>query len=641
MRFVSVVAVTATVVTAALTQPHTARGAPAPTIFPLSQIKRGQTGYGLTTMKGVEPERFTFEVVDVVKNFLPKQDIIMVKSDDPKVQVTGFWQGMSGSPLFIDDKIVCAFSYGFKFNKVALGGCTPIEYMTRDGLGTAVRGQEVIKPAQRPNVPSSMDAATKSAFTIIHPTVASTADWRRLATDGTVAAAMGGGAPRSNWLTSAPLATPIATPSRPADQPVMTASVPLAVAGFSAPAFDELQQLFGGTGITPVRAGGTGGGGGEHADGPSAFQLGGAISVELIRGDMSAAATGTVSYIDGNRVLAFGHPLFQSGEFYAPVYTAVVHTVIPSSQSAFVMASPAKEIGALVLDRQSEIMADTSKRTSMIPLDIFITRGHGKGESKGEFHVELLNNKYYTAQLAGNAVGSAVGYYLPDHDNVTAKVESMVQIKGAGQFHFVDYLYAADGAGSVVGSARAIRILQPLLMNPFSPLEIERLELKVELDFAPNYGEVKELRLPSATLPPGKRSLVTVVMDTYDGTEITEDIPVDVPANLAGAIVQLDIGAGDAARLDVAPPVDLTTMLVILQKMLPGTVWAATISTADEGVAVNGHVVHDLPNGAIDKLHPASRTQTAFTYKPMTRTLSPAHRVITGSASTMVRIAEH
>src|SRR5918912_1216508 len=101
--------------------------------YPLSKVQRGQTGYGLTTFSGTKPERFIFEVVSVEKNFLPKQDIILVKSDDPKLAVSGFWQGMSGSPLYIDDKLMCAFSYGFRFNKVALGGCTPIEYMKREG----------------------------------------------------------------------------------------------------------------------------------------------------------------------------------------------------------------------------------------------------------------------------------------------------------------------------------------------------------------------------------------------------------------------------------------------------------------------------------------------------------------------------
>src|SRR5262245_45862109 len=94
----------------------------APDVYPLDKVKPGQTGYGITTMSGTRPERFTFEVVSVVHNFLPKQDIILIKSTDPKITPYGIWQGMSGSPLYLEDKLVCAVSYGFRFNKIALGG---------------------------------------------------------------------------------------------------------------------------------------------------------------------------------------------------------------------------------------------------------------------------------------------------------------------------------------------------------------------------------------------------------------------------------------------------------------------------------------------------------------------------------------
>src|SRR5690349_6870261 len=115
-------------------------------IFPLSKIRRGQKGYGLTTMAGTTPDRFEFEVIGVNRNFLAKMDIILVKSDDKKMEVPGFWQGMSGSPLFIDGKVACAFSYGFRFNKVAIGGCTPIEYMKKEGFRPSRKIDDVTDP---------------------------------------------------------------------------------------------------------------------------------------------------------------------------------------------------------------------------------------------------------------------------------------------------------------------------------------------------------------------------------------------------------------------------------------------------------------------------------------------------------------
>jgi hypothetical protein len=594
-----------------------------PEVYPLEKVKRGQTGYGMTTMAGNNPERFSFEVVSVVHNFLPKQDIILVKSDDPKMQVTGFWQGMSGSPLYIDGKVVCAFSYGFRFNKVALGGCTPIDYMKKEG--------EVFRRGQV----SSMKG--KTGFKTIVPAAATMGDWKRLTPTVDPQAALDAlGPPRSNWLLSAPLPSPVTRPEK-VDGDIMAAAVPLSVSGFSAPAFGALEKLFGDSNVVPVRAGGATGTPGAEA-GPTKFVMGGALAVELIRGDMSAAAVGTVSYVDGDKVLAFGHPMFQSGETYAPVSTATVHTVIPSSMSAFVMATAMNEIGSLVQDRQAAIAADTSLRTPTIPVDITVSSTAGKHVDKGMFHTEVLDNKFLTPAIAGAALMNAVNYYLPDRTDVTARVESTVRIKGHEPMQFVDYMYANDGAMSVMGGVRGLRVLVPLMLNPYSPVTIERVDINVDLRFEANYGDIKEVKVPTGELVPGKQNTVQVVMSTYDGKDIVEDVLVDVPPQLAGSIVQLEVAAGDNAKLDAAPPVDLDSLLSALHKLLPGTVWAATLYPADEGVAVDGKLVRDLPASALDKLHPQSHTQRAQAYKPIARTVSPAKRVVNGSSSMLVRV---
>lgn len=626
--------------------------------YPLSKVKRGQMGYGFTTFKGTTPERFTFEVVSVVKNFLPKQDIILVKSDDPKMQLTGFWQGMSGSPLYIEDKLVCAFSYGFRFNKIPLGGCTPIEYMKREGLETMRRGAPGAggaglpssngavrpQPPASPATPATRAAATKtpaSAPTMLAPRkVASMDDWRRLTNKVDAEAAMTALAPpRKSWLMSAPMPTLPTAPRPGATEQTLAASVPLSVAGFTAPAFAELGKLMSGYNLEPMRAGGTGGGA-PPEDLPRELVMGGSISVQLVRGDMSMAATGTVSYVEGNHVLAFGHPLFQTGESYAPVTTSYVHTVIPSAQSAFVSASPALEIGSLVQDRQSAISADTKLRSPMIPLDIEIVAGTGTRTEKGSFKVELIDNKFLTPTFASLAASNAVNYYLPDRDDVTAKVQSTVRIKGLPPIAFTDYLYANDGASSMMGGVRGLRVLIPLLLNPFAPVTIEGIEMKFDLRFDTNYGEIRELRLPAATLTPGARNFVNVVLETWNGDEIIEAVPVDVPMALAGAIVQLEVTAGDSAKLDAPPPVDLPSLLAAFRKMLPGTVWAASLYVSEDGVAVDGQLVRDLPPSAADKLRPGSRTQRAVPFKTVARTVSPAKRVINGNGAILVRVAD-
>jgi hypothetical protein len=177
-------------------------------------------------------------------------------------------------------------------------------------------------------------------------------------------------------------------------------------------------------------------------------------------------------------------------------------------------------------------------------------------------------------------------------------------------------------------------------MNPFAPVTIERVELKIDMRFKADYGEIKEVRLPDTQLQPGKRAWVDVVLATYDGKDVVDKVPVDVPASLAGQIAELDVSAGDAAKLDAAPPVDLPSLLTAFGKLLPGDVYAASLYSADDGIAVDGKVVRDLPASALDKIHPGTTTQQVATYKPVARTVSPATRVVNGSVSLLVRIAE-
>jgi hypothetical protein len=175
------------------------------------------------------------------------------------------------------------------------------------------------------------------------------------------------------------------------------------------------------------------------------------------------------------------------------------------------------------------------------------------------------------------------------------------------------------------------------MLNPYSPVTIERVDIKVDLRFEANYGDIKEIKVPTGDLAVGRNN-VQVLMSTWDGKDIIEEVPVDVPASQAGGIVQLEVTAGDSAKLDAAPPTDLPSLMAAFRKLLPGNVWAATIYPADEGVALEGKLVRDLPASALDKLRPQSHTQRAQTYKPILRTVAPAKRVVNGTASILVRV---
>ncbi len=599
--------------------------------FPLEKVKRGQKGYGLTTMSGTTPERFEFEVISVNRNFLPKMDIILVKSDDPKVQVTGFWQGMSGSPLFIEGKLACAFSYGFRFNKRAIGGCTPLQYMKKEGFqerrdsDTAnLRGKTGASKRSRKKSSSRSRVSPRSA--------ASLADWLKIVPGGDISTILRRGADHSPWLLSNLL--PKRAKIADTEKGMQPSAVPLALSGFSAPAFAEAKRLMSAFPLEPMQAGGTG----NAKSGPTEFQMGGAIAVQLIRGDMSAAATGTVSLVQGSDVLAFGHPMFQAGEIYAPVAAAEIHTVIPSSLSAFIVASPLRELGSLTQDRQSTIAADTSLKVGMIPMHIEIKAKGGK--KIGTFDVEILNNRFFTATFASIAASNATSLYLPDREHVSVRMKSRVEIEGHKALEFVDYLHSSRGAAGVIGGARGLRVISPLLNNPYGEVALKSIHLEIEVGWDTNTAEIVGITLPASEVKPGARNYVSVRIEPFQGKAVLKRIPFDVPKELAGSIVRLEVTSGDSASLYLAPPKTTTDLVEAFRSLLPGTVFATTIYSANVAAAIDGKLIKDLPASALNRLRSVSRTPALTTRQVQARSLYPSTQVIDGSASILVKVGE-
>jgi SpoIVB peptidase S55 len=119
-----------------------------PDTLPVEQVRRGMKGYGLTVFEGTQPERFEVEVIDVIKNYLPAQDIILIKTHHPRLDVTNSVQGMSGSPIFIEGKMVGAYSYGWSFGKEPVAGVTPIQNMI-DDIDRPLPKQSVACPLRR------------------------------------------------------------------------------------------------------------------------------------------------------------------------------------------------------------------------------------------------------------------------------------------------------------------------------------------------------------------------------------------------------------------------------------------------------------------------------------------------------------
>ena len=102
-------------------------------VMPLADVKPGMKGYGLTVFNGTKPEKFDVEIINVLRNFRPGQDLILIKTPNhPRLDIAHTVAGMSGSPIYLEGKMIGAYAYGWTFGAEPIAGVTPIQNMIDD-----------------------------------------------------------------------------------------------------------------------------------------------------------------------------------------------------------------------------------------------------------------------------------------------------------------------------------------------------------------------------------------------------------------------------------------------------------------------------------------------------------------------------
>jgi hypothetical protein len=596
-------------------------------IIPLSEIRAGMKGYGLTVFQGTKPERFDIRVISVLHNFLPKQDIILVQSDDPRLLHSGIVAGMSGSPIYIEGRLAGALSYGWHFAKDPIAGVTPISSML-DDLKRPLRGRHSTPVAEAANDPQHRRAGRANDASAQFP---NGEPERRSLADAIAARARDGANDRSPLLARLPL-SPLPTGAEPR---LVRASVPLSLAGVGAAAFSELSRIFEPFHIVPLQAGGAGRGDGK---GPRKFEPGGSIAVQLIRGDVSAAGTGTVTHVEGDKVLGFGHPMFNVGEIYLPVATAEVHTFLSALSSSFKMASPLNEIGSLIQDRQAGIIGDTSQRADMIPVHV---RVGGPSRAAQDFHFEVVRHRFLTPMLASTVVANAAQNAASDVADATITVRSNLSVRGYKPLELIDQIYSPDGVSPrTLAAAGGLKAIGDILFNPFAPANLDRIDISVDVDYRADVADIVGLSLNSDSLAPGSRPNLYVTLRPYAGQEYVRAIPIDVPRTLAGQTIKVVVTAGNLAKPDVAPPESLGGLIDNLRKGFAADTIVVGLETPDEGVTLRGSVIPDLPGSVIDTLRPGASTRRADTFKRAARFVVPMRGILQGKQEITVRIKD-
>jgi len=578
---------------------HADGGNSRPDTMPVSEIHAGMKGYGLTVFSGTKPERFDVEVIDVLKNFRPKQDLILVKTKHPRLEITKVVAGMSGSPIYLNDKMIGAYAYGWTFGSEPVAGVTPIANMLSElarPLPPQIDGWPLKFLPQAGNAKPARERHASNDFGQRYQGDLAHYDVREHAAE--LAHRLGQGDSRT-----VSTLTPVSTP--------------LLMGGMGPRSIAFAQQMLTPLGLEPLQAGG---GGSAEASAPTRFVDGGAIGVQLIRGDMSAMGLGTVTRVEGDKLVAFGHPMNELGVTALPTAIGRVIWFLASDQRSFKIGMAVRDVGALVNDRQSAIVVSQSAKAPVIPIKVSIHGAPGFTTSNWSF--EVAHDKFMTPSFAAVALGSALQEVANEHQDVSWTATSVLKIKGFPDITLQDYGVAIGGtpeAGEFVRS-NLVRAMGTIMNNPWQPAIIEGASMDIQLRFARDILRLRGAEVLESEIDAGAPARIRLTLVPYSGPEITRVVSVPIPAHMAGQTVNLEIEPGYTEDRDQSAPDTLADMIKNFENpVYPAKSAVVTFGTGDAGVSFKGRVAHDLPPGALDAIRPETSSVAPETFQTTTR----------------------
>jgi len=567
--------------------------------MPVSEIHPGMKGYGLTVFQGTKPERFDVEVIDVLKNFRPKQDLILVKTKHPRLEITKVVAGMSGSPIYLNDKMIGAYAYGWSFGSEPVAGVTPIRNML----------DELARP-----LPDRIDGWPLKLMPIAGKPSANRE--RQAGNDGAhrYQGQLGHYDLRDH---AAQLARAVGLDNSRVVSALTPVSTPILMGGMSSRSIAFAQQLMAPLGLEPLQAGG---GASAEASAPTRYVDGGAVGVELVRGDMSAMGLGTVTRVEGDKLVAFGHPMSELGVTALPTAIGRVLWFLASDQRSFKIGMAVRDVGALVNDRQSAIVVSHSAKAPVIPIKMSI---HGApGFPNANWSFEVAHDKFMTPSFASVALGSALQAVANEHQDVSWTATSKLKIKGYPEITLQDYGVAMGGtpeAGEFVRS-NLVRAMGTVMNNPWQPAIVESASMDVDLRYARDILRLRGADVLESEIDAGAPARIRLTFVPYSGPEVTRVVSVPIPAHLAGQTVNLEIEPGYTEERDQAAPDTLAELIKNFESpVYPAKSVVISYGTGDAGVTFKGRVAHDLPPGALDVIRPATSSIAPEAFATTTR----------------------
>jgi hypothetical protein len=557
----------------------------------VDELARGDRCVGRTVFEGTEIEEFELEILGVVRGTAPGADLIIGRAEGPILEHTGIMEGMSGSPVYKDGRLVGAIASTWQFSKEPIAGITPIGEMLEalehldaeehTGAAAEVGGFSALDliPEDERAVSSLARIARQVGATARGPT-----DPRER--DGRPGPAYGG-------------------------RSMLPISVPLVVSGASENFLHRVSESLG-RGLTPLHGAvasppvagsgaGRASGGGVAPDGSGSAPLepGAAVGVQFVRGDVNWTAIGTVTHREGDRLIAFGHPLFNSGSIDMPLVSAYVHALMPVQSTSFKYASGGELLGAVRQDRNRAVAALVGARPEMVPLTATILR---EGGDARVFEFEVVRGRPYTSIFSGLALGGAVSSAAKASGPVTVELTAGIDT-GGDVVSYRDVFSTSEPAMRCSGELSLL--LSVLEQNIFEDRPVRGVELTVNVREGVLATSIARIDADRRVYRPGDEVRLRVLLTPVRGEPFERELTLRIPNSVPPGAVVLRVGDGLSFHLwendrlgGGAVPRSYEQLLDLIRRSKPGNLVVAQLLSESPGLSLSGVEMRGLPGKA-------------------------------------------
>jgi len=465
-------------------------------ILPLRDVRAGMHGTGKTVFRGDRIEEFQVEILGVLENTGPKESLILGRLSGGPLEHTGVMQGMSGSPIYVDGKLVGAIAMAFPFSKDPIAGIRPIEEML-----------------QADTLPGAAPVRSGTASLIA-----------------------------ANGLMPAP--------SRAAagfgDMRMTEVATPLSLSGFTASAIEKFTPLLRAAGLEPRQGISLGGAGDLKMGDPSKLQPGAMISVEVMTGDMSVGADGTLTRIDGNKVYAFGHRFLGAGPAELPFTRSEVLTLLANVNTSFKISAAKELMGVISQDRNTAITGVLGARAAMLPFDISVTQ---EGKRAGDYHMQIVNDRFLSPYLMQMGIFSAIDATERALGASTIQVRAAIEFENRKDSIQLRNIYAADGSSAQAAALNTAVPLSYAMQAGFDSMKVKRISVALETSNSKKDLSIGQVFLSKKEAKAGDTVELLVLLDGQNGLEVSHSVKYTIPNGTAPGTLNFTVADGGQTSL--------------------------------------------------------------------------------------------